>query len=102
MIQPPSQAPGTWARTVTNTEGGVHRLVSQERWDTNWRLIAEIVGMEREGRYWISQARMESIKGFLVYVSRTYRNMNPYLKRLNLILDSWIPYMDEDGLRLRR
>ena len=28
-IQPPSQVPGTWAGTITNTEGGVHGLVSQ-------------------------------------------------------------------------
>ena len=28
-FQPPSQAPGPWAGTVTNTEGGVHGLLYQ-------------------------------------------------------------------------
>ena len=36
-----------------------------------------------------------------MYVARTYRDMNPYLKRMNLTLDSWRPYRDKDGWRLR-
>ena len=44
---------------------------------------------------------MESIRGLLVYVARTYRDMNPYLKRMHLTLDSWRPYRDKDGWRLR-
>ena len=39
-FQPLSQALGPWAGTFTNTEGCVHGLVSQERWDKTWRLIA--------------------------------------------------------------
>ena len=46
-VQPPSQAPGPWDGIVTNTEGCVHGLVSQKRWDKNRLLIAELVGMER-------------------------------------------------------
>ena len=44
-FQPPSQAPGPWDCTVTNTEGGAHWLVSQDRWDKTRRLISELVGM---------------------------------------------------------
>ena len=43
----------------------------------------------------MSISRMESIRGFLVYVSITYRYMNSYLKGVNLMLDSWSSYMDE-------
>ena len=46
-VQPPSQAPGAWDGNLINTEGGVHRLVSQERSDKTRRLIADLVGMER-------------------------------------------------------
>ena len=95
-VQPPLQAPRTWYGSVTNTEGGVHGLVSQEIWDKTRRLIAELVGMERGGRYEMYRDRMESIIGFLVYVSRTYIDMTPYLKGVNLTLDIWIPYRDEE------
>ena len=49
----------------------------------------------------MSISRMESIRGFLVYVSITYRYMNSYLEGVNLMLDSWSSYMDEEGWRLR-
>ena len=100
-FQPPSQATGPWYGTVTNTEGGVRGLISQEMWDNNRRLIAELVVMEKEGRYGMPRARMESVIGFLVYVSSTYRYMSPYLKGVPLTLDSWRPYTDEEGWRLR-
>ena len=87
-LLPKSQAPGPWDVTVTNTEGDMHGLVYQEIWDKNRRLILELVGMEREGRYWISRARMESLRGFLVYIYRTYRDINPYLKGVHLTLES--------------
>ena len=49
-------------------------------------IIAELMGMERGGRYGMSRERMESIRGFLVYVSRTYRYMTPYSKGVYLTL----------------
>ena len=49
----------------------MHGLVSQEIWDNTWRLITELVGMEQEGRDGMNIALMESIRGFLVYVSNT-------------------------------
>ena len=64
-------------------------------WSNIWWLIAELVGMEREGRYVMSRSRMEYIRGVLVYVSRTYRYMTPYLKAVNLTLESWITYRYE-------
>ena len=38
-VQPTSQSLGPWYGTVTNTEEGVHRSVSQEIWDKTQRLI---------------------------------------------------------------
>ena len=94
-VQPPSQAQGTWAGTVINTEGVVHGLVYQKRWDKTQRLIAEPVGVERERMYGILRARIESISGFLVYVFSTYRDMTPYFKGVCLTMDSLISYRDE-------
>ena len=50
----------------------------------------------------MTKARMESIRGFLVYFSRKYKDRNLYLKGVHLTLDSLIPYRDEEGWRLRR
>ena len=43
----------------------------------------------------MDRAKMDSIKEFLVYVDRTYRDMNLYLKGLYLNLDIWIPNKEE-------
>ena len=96
-VQHMSQAPRPWAGTINNTQEGLHGLVSQYRWDKTWILMAELVGMEQEGSEGIHQASMKYNRGFLVYVSRTYRDMNPYFKGIHLDLDSWRPYRDEDG-----
>ena len=56
------------------------------------RIIAEITIMELEDSEGVHWARMESIRGFLIYVAIKYRYTNPYLKGLCLTLDVWIPY----------
>ena len=44
---------------------------------------------------------MDSIRGLLVYASRTYRYMNPFFNGVHLKLDSWRPYMYEEGWIMR-
>ena len=46
-------------------------------------------------------ASMESIIGLLIYIARKYRDMNPYLNRLPLTLDSWIICQDKEGWQLQ-
>ena len=58
----------------------------------NQRIIVEIISMEMEDSDRMHLARMESIIGLLIYVTRKYRDMNTYLKGLHLTLDIWIPY----------
>ena len=70
-------------------------LVSHDIWDKTQRIISELTNMEMEDSEGINRARMESIIGFLIYVSMKYRDMNPYLKGIHLTLDSWIPYRDK-------
>ena len=57
--------------------------------------------MDLEDSGVIHRPRMDSIKGFLLYVTSTYMDMIPYLKVLSLMLYSWRPYIDKDGWRLR-
>jgi hypothetical protein len=43
---------------------------------------------------------LESYRGFLMYISRTYPAITPYLKGIHLTLDSWRPWRDEDAWKL--
>ena len=47
------------------------------------------------------RSNMELIRGFLVYVARTYRDINPYLKGLYWNLDRWRPFRDNEGGRMQ-
>jgi hypothetical protein len=116
----PSQSPGARAGSVVSmSEGTVHRSVSVERWEKTQRRIRWIapflavadewcileVGMPAtvEGTApplgYLPHKQLESYRGFLVYVLRTYSAMVPYLKGIHLSLDSWRANRDEDGWR---
>ena len=53
---------------------------------------------DSEGMHW---DRMESIIGSLICIVRKYRDMNPYLKGLHLMLDSCILYRYKEGWQLQ-
>jgi len=40
---------------------------------------------------------LENKRGFLIYVTRTYPSMVPYLKGIHLTLDGWRPGRDVEG-----
>lgn len=70
----------------------MYKLVTQIRWDKARRLLGEIREMFDKGHrpaqedkkrlagVWMRRDRLESARGFLVYVARTYTTMLPYLK----------------------
>jgi hypothetical protein len=96
----PSETPGPWAGTVTHTNRGqVCGMVSQEKWDKTKRLISEVAEMVKQSCLPLS--RLLQIRGFLMYVVRTYPWINPYMKGLHLTIDSWRPFRGEDGFKLR-
>ena len=68
-------------------------MVFQDIWDTMQRIIVELTRMDLEDSEEVHWARMESIIGFLIYISRIYRDINPHLKGLHLMLDRWILYI---------
>ena len=96
----PSQTPGPWAGTVTHTDGGrIQGTVSQEKWEKTKGLIAEMAAMVECGH--LPLGRLLQIRGFLMYVVRTYPWINPYMKGLHLTIDSWRPFRGADGFKLR-
>ena len=75
------------------------RMVSQEKWDKTKLLILEMTGMVE--RDCLPLARLLQIRGFLMYVVRTYPWINPYIKGLHLTIDSWRLFRGADGFKLR-
>ncbi len=83
----PSQTPLPWAGTVTYTDGGkVCGMVSEEKWGKTKRLIAEMEEMVAQDC--LPLTRLLQIRGFLMYVVRTYPWINPYMKGLHLTVNS--------------
>ena len=118
----PSQEPGAWSgATVITLGGNVWQSVTPERWlktQKHIRWLAANVGLldavsykvlsaeetkeaaTHTGESPIDHKKLESSRGFLVYVSNTYRAMVPYLKGIHLTVDSWRTDRDDDGWRL--
>jgi hypothetical protein len=108
----PSWTPGPWAGTVTATnytfeddssEGvsgwSVVTTVTQLKWDKTKALVVELREMVQKDVDRLDRNRLEQIRGFLIYVARTYNFFTPYLKGLHLTIDSWRPDRDEEGYR---
>jgi len=118
----PSQSPGAWSgATVLMTADQVYQSVTQERWIKTQGLIRWIAGSvglrdavseqilseeEKEAMVgtssasWINHKKLESARGFLVYVANTFKAMVPYLKGIHLTLDSWRDHRDRDGWKI--
>lgn len=60
----------------------------------------KITEVKVEKDYGVDRKELERRRGFLVYVSRTYPAMTPYLKGIHQTLDGWREGRDEDGWRL--
>jgi hypothetical protein len=103
----PSQHPGAWSGScVETTDTEVLVSVSQERWDKTRTKVAWIVTelrarlMDEKGRCTVDRKLLESVRGFLVYVSMTYPSMVPYLKGIHLTLETWRPNRDDYGWKM--
>jgi hypothetical protein len=62
-------------------------MVSQEKWNKTKALIQELVEMIPAGPLPL-QCLLE-IRGFLMYVVRTYAWMSPYIKGMHFTIDRW-------------
>ena len=106
----PSTTPGPWAGGVTSTEygkddgnprGDVVKTVTQIKWEKIQSLVRELREMFTQDSKKMNRKRLEQIRGFLVYVARTFKFMNPYIKGLHLTIDGWREDRDEEGYRVR-
>jgi len=97
----PSRKQGPWAGTVVHTEGEVVATVTDVKWEKTRSLIQELQVMLDQGTAATTRSvprkRLECIRGYLVYVARTYRWMTPYLKGVHLTIDGWRHDRDREG-----
>ena len=93
----PSQEPGAWAGTIIHTSNNsLTVLVSQSKWDKTKQWIdwlADSVEMGDEIEY----KKLEKCRGFLIYVSRTYKSFVPYLRGIHKTIDGWRSFRNDDG-----
>jgi hypothetical protein len=98
-----SRSPGPWAGSMVYTDdaqAGVRVLVSRKKWARAKRLLATLHGLVLASE-WVDHKVLERIRGFLVYVARTYKPLTPFPMGLHMTIDGWRPGRDEDGWRLR-
>jgi len=93
----PSLEPGAWAGTVVHSsKGEVSVLIGQKKWDKT-KLWIDWMSEHVEDEDGMDHKELERCRGFLVYVSRTYRPMKPYLRGIHKTIDSWRPGRDSEG-----
>jgi hypothetical protein len=102
----PSKEPGAWAGSVAHTSNGeLVVMTSQEKWDKTQGILGwlqEQYARGGGGNPIIHRKTLESHRGFLIYIARTYPAMVPYLKGIHGTLDSWRGGRDRNGWKLKR
>ena len=99
--RPPSQKAGAWAGSIVRTNGrDVGIMISDDRWRKAKGIIHKwFERVSQSETINLSTAELRSDRGFLVYVTRTYKSINTYLKGFHLSIDGWRDGRDEDGWR---
>ena len=49
----------------------------------------------------MTHKRLECIRGFLIYMAKTFKWMKPYLKGLHMTIDGWIEGRDKELYRIK-
>jgi len=97
-----SQTPGAWSGSVIGVkEGNIIVTVEETKWLKTKMHLKELLDEVRRNPTAVDRKNLESKRGFLVYVARTYRSMKPHLKGIHLTIDSWRGDRDEDGWKNR-
>jgi hypothetical protein len=98
----PSLEAGAWTGSVVWTSNNqVCALTTLEKWNkAKSQLLWMKENINNKSGWNIST--LKSIRGFLVYLARTYTAMVPYLKGLHATIDSWRPGRDADGWKHKK
>lgn len=80
--RPSSRTPGAWAGAIVHVlpRLGVCDLTSAERWDKMRKILDKWVKLIVVPKPILSHKELLSDRGFLMYVTRTYPAMVPYLR----------------------
>jgi hypothetical protein len=95
-----SQTPGAWAwagAVVATGEDGVSVSVSKEKWVKAKAMLKATKDEMEADDGWLDRKALERRRGFLLYVTRTYPSMVPYLKDFHLTIDGWRKGRDSEG-----
>ena len=97
--RPPTQMAGAWAGSIIRTnESEVGVVVSEERWNKTRSIISGwYKKLEKNSLAEFDTKTLMSERGFLIYISRTYKSMTTFLKGLHLTIDGWRSDRDEEG-----
>jgi len=99
--RPPSKQPGPWSGAMIVTEAeGVGVKATQDKWAKTRCLLQQTLTYIDSGKP-ICRKELESIRGTLVYLQRTYPAITPYVKGYHLTIDSWREDRDEEGWKRR-
>jgi hypothetical protein len=101
-VRPCSQTPGAWAGSVVHVvEGlGVCVLLSEEKWARMKDIVEKWRGRLAAGERELNHKELISDRGFLVYATRAYPAMIPYLKGFHLTASSWLDGRDSEGWKV--
>ncbi len=101
---PCSQTTGAWAGAIVHVlyNLGVCVLTSQEKWLKMKGILAKWKTALDTSSPKLSHKGLSADRGFLVYVTRTYPAMVPYLKGFHLTLEMWWGGRDAKGWKLKK
>jgi hypothetical protein len=101
--RPCNQKPGAWVGAIVHVipDLGVCVLTSAEKWSKKKAILKKwstVVSSHKEGdQLRLAHKELLSDRGFLVYVTRTYPAMVPYLKGFHLTIKMWRGGRDAEG-----
>ena len=101
-LRPPSQRTGAWSGSVGHVipEHGVCVLTSTEKWIKLKGILNKWLEKLEKGEEQLDHKELLSDRGFLVYVTRTYPAMVPYLKGFHLTIENWMGNRDSEGWKI--
>ena len=96
------QQPRSWAGAVVHSipGEGVFVLTSEEKWVRLKEIVDKWLDQLDRGAKNLSHKELLSDRGFLVYVTRAYPAMIPYVKGFHLTAEMWRGNRDEEGWKL--
>jgi hypothetical protein len=82
-------------------DGEVHVLIAKKKWDKGKGIIRDMM-LRTKHSQWLDHKELERGRGFLIYLSRTYPPMTPFMLGLHQTIDGWRSYRHEDGWKMQQ